>query len=158
MSNLNKITLSLGEILELENEINGSRNQQTGETILTGLINQKLPIKTKYWLSRLNETISSECKTIETLRDELVKKYGSETEDKRGYTIPLKIKSDKINPDGTPVLVPNPVFTEFNNEYTQLLETTKEIEHATFSFDDFADLETTDNYTVFFKLLTIPQP
>lgn len=158
MSTLNKITLSLAEIQELEAELNGSRNQRTGEVILTGLLNQKLPIRTKYWLTRLGETLVSEKKTIESLRDELVKKFGNETEDKSGWTIPLRIEDgDKINPDGTKALVPNPAFTAFNKEYAELLDTTKEIEYPTFHFDDIASLETSDNYAVFFKLLTVTE-
>lgn len=158
MATLNKITLSLSEILELEVELNGSRNQKTGEVLFTGLLNQKLPIKTKYWLSRLGETVQSEKKTIDSLRDELVKKYGNETEDKSGWTIPLRIEDKNAkSADGAPVLVPNPSFVEFNKEYADLLDTTKEIEHATISFDELADIETTDNYAVLFKLLTITE-
>jgi len=158
MATLNKITLSLGEIQELEAELNGSRNQRTGEVIITGLLNQKLPIKTKYWLTRLGETLVSERKTIDGLRDELVKKYGKENDDKSGWTIPMRIENKKVkNPDGTPVLVPNPAFAEFNKELTELLETTKEIEYPTYHFEDFAELETSDNYAVFMKLLTITE-
>lgn len=157
MSQFNKITLSLGELLELDNEINGSRNQRTGEVIVTGLLNQKLSIKTKYWLTRLGEKVSSERKTIEGLRDELVKKYGAETEDKSGWTIPLTIKTGQINPDGNPVMAQNPAFLQFNKEYSELLETQKEIEYPSFSFDEISNLETTDNYAVFFKLLSIPE-
>ena len=158
MAILNKITLSLGEIQELEAELNGSRNQRTGEVIMTGILNQKLPIKTKYWLTRLGETLISEKKTIDAMRDELVKKYGKETEDKSGWTIPLRIEDKKAkNADGSTVMVPNPAFAEFNKEYTELLETTKEIEYPTFYFEDFAALETSDNYAVFFKLLTITE-
>lgn len=158
MATLNKITLSLGEIQELEAELNGSRNLKTGEVIMTGLLNQKLPIKTKYWLTRLGETLISEKKTIDALRDELVKKYGNETPDKSGWTIPMRIENKDVkNPDGTAAMVPNPAFAEFNKEYAELLETTKEIEYPTFHFDDIADLETSDNYAVFFKLLTITE-
>jgi len=157
MSALKKITLSLAEIMELEAEIFGLRDQRKGEVTITGLLNQKLPIKTKYWVTRLGETVTSEKKTIDSLRDELVKKYGEENKEEQSWSIPMRIKTEKINPDGSPVFVVNTKFADFNKEYSELLETTKEIEHPNFNFDDIASLETTDNYAVFFKLLTITE-
>lgn len=148
MSDFKKITLSLGEILELEAELNGARNNITGDVYTEGLLKQKLPIKTKYWLTRLSETTSSEKRTIENLRDELVIKYGQKNEDGT-FSIPLKIK----NANGD--LVANPAFGEFSNQYNQLLETKKEIEYSEINLDELANIETSDNYAVFFKLLTI---
>jgi len=157
MATLNKITLSLAEILELEVELLGSTNQRTGEVIATGLLNQKLPIKTKYWLTRLAEKVQSEKKTIDGLRDDLIKKHGEETEDKSGWTIPLRIEAEEKNEDGSAQYIANPAFAAFNKEYGELLDTKKEIEHPVINFDDLAELETTDNYAVIFKMLTITE-
>lgn len=158
MATFNKITLSLGEILELEAELYGSTNQQTGQKISTGLLNHHLPIKTKYWLTRLAETVQSEKKTIDGLRDDLIKKHGEESEDKNGWSIPLRVKDKKEkNEDGSPKMIPNPSFAAFNKEYSELLDTKKEIEHPTLNFEDLASLETTDNYAIVFKMLTVTE-
>lgn len=157
MATFKKINLKLSEVMELEAELFGLRNQQTGEVIATGLLNQKLPIKTKYWLSRLGNTIQSEKKTIDGLRDDLVKKYGTESEDKQSYFIPMSIESKKKDADGKPVMIPNPALAEFNTEYKKLLDVEKEIEHTDFKIEEFLSLETNENYAVFFKLISIEE-
>lgn len=156
MATLKTITLSLEEIMQLDAELQGNRNQK-GEVVFTGLLNQKLPIKTKYWLTRLGETITNEKKTIDGLRDELVKRYGESTDDGQSFTIPIMIDTKSKDANGNLIKQPNPKFQEFNKEFTDLLDTEKEISHPEFSFSEFAELETSDNYAVFFKLLTVTE-
>jgi uncharacterized protein with HEPN domain len=73
---MEKISLKLGDILQLESEINGYTNPNTGDQVLKGFLKQNLSIILKYELSELGETLSKERKKIETLRDELIQKYG----------------------------------------------------------------------------------
>jgi hypothetical protein len=50
---MEKITLKLFEFYNLDAELNGAINQQTGAKISSGLLQEKLPLVTKYWLSDL---------------------------------------------------------------------------------------------------------
>lgn len=152
MSTLKTITISLAEIMQLEAELQGVKTQN-GEVVFTGLLNQKLPMKTKYWLTRLAEKVSSEKKTIDGLRDEMIKRFGESTDEGQSFMIPSFVDTDKKDADGNVIKQPNPKFKEFNDEYSELLNTEKEISHPFFKFDDFAALETTDTYAVFFKML-----
>lgn len=146
MKNSQKTTLTLSEIYALEAELNGLSNTQTGEVLIKGLLNQPLSIKTKYWLTRLRDTVSSEKKSIDDLRNELIKKYGEE--DKEGnFSIPMFLDKDSKER--------NPKFEEFNKELEELLNTEKELEHAIFGIELFDSLETEENYGVFFKLISV---
>ena len=46
-----KLTLKLGQVLQLESEINGFVNPQNGKEVFVGFRKHKLPLKTKYWLN-----------------------------------------------------------------------------------------------------------
>jgi hypothetical protein len=48
-------SFKLFELLNLEAELAGATNNQTGEKIIEGLLNQKLPVVTKYHLNNLVE-------------------------------------------------------------------------------------------------------
>jgi len=50
---MEKISLKLFEFYNLDAELNGLTNQQTGEKIASGLIQEKLSLVTKYWLTEL---------------------------------------------------------------------------------------------------------
>ena len=54
---MEKISLKLHEILTLEAELNGAKNQQTGEVTIKGLANQKLGIVTKYHINELSKKV-----------------------------------------------------------------------------------------------------
>jgi hypothetical protein len=73
-------TLQLGQILQLETEVNGVVNAQTGENIAKGLMKEVLKFKTKYWLMQLSDDLVEEKKKIEAVRDQLVKELGQEDE------------------------------------------------------------------------------
>jgi hypothetical protein len=49
----------------------------------------------------------------------------------------------------------NPKFVEFQNEFNALLQEEKEIEYNTFKLEDFDNVESSDNYQIFFKLITV---
>ena len=71
---MEKITLKLFEFYNLDAELNGLRNQNTGETISSGLLQEKLSLVTKYWLSDLAKKVAAEKAAVEELKNELIKK------------------------------------------------------------------------------------
>ena len=46
---MEKISLKLYEFYNLDSELNGVTNQQTGEKISAGLLAEKLKLTDKYW-------------------------------------------------------------------------------------------------------------
>ena len=113
-------SLKLFELLNLEAELAGATNNQTGEKIIEGLLNQKLPVVTKYYLNALVESLAAEKKVIDSLRDELIKKHG--TEDANGNVgISMVIETEKVDDKGEPVKDINPAYIAFNDEYGELL-------------------------------------
>lgn len=152
---MEKISLKLFEFLNLEAEINGLINQQTGETISKGLLGEKLNMITKYWITDLNKRLTSEKESINKLRDELIMKYGS-TDEQGGYQLSPSIKKeDGVDEDGNPKYKtePNPDFFEFQKEYNDLLNQERELEYKPFKIEDFAQVETEGNYQTFFQLI-----
>jgi hypothetical protein len=149
-------SFKLFELLNLEAELAGATNNQTGEKIIEGLLNQKLPVVTKYHLNILLSNLSAEKKTIDALRDELIKKYG--TEDKDGNIgISMVIETGEVNDKGEPIKDINPAYIEFNDEYGELLNQEKDITIPTIKLSDLDKTETKDNYVLIFKYL-IEQP
>lgn len=145
-------SFKLFELLNLEAELAGATNNQTGEKIIEGLLNQKLPVVTKYHLNALVEVLAAEKKTIDALRDELIKKYG--TEDKDGNVgISMVIDTDKTDDKGEPVKDINPAYIAFNDEYGELLNQEKEVNVPTLKLSDLEKIETKDNYVLVFKYL-----
>jgi molybdopterin converting factor small subunit len=149
-------SLKLFELLNLEAELAGATNNQTGEKIIEGLLNQKLPVVTKYHLNILLSNLSAEKKTIDALRDELIKKYG--TEDKDGNIgISMVIETGEVNDKDEPIKDINPAYIEFNDEYGELLNQEREIQIPQIKLSDLDKIETKDNYVLIFKHL-IEQP
>ena len=131
-------TLTLGEILDLVNEIYG----------LNGLLKQKISITTKYWLNDLGEQLIKEQATIKQFHDELVIKYGAEVDGVVKINISIddsETQTKKINPN----------YLEFSNEYNNLLAETKNIQHKTFNLSDLSEITTEEDYKVFRKLITV---
>jgi uncharacterized membrane protein YheB (UPF0754 family) len=145
-------SLKLFELLNLEAELAGATNNQTGEKIIEGLLNQKLPVVTKYYLNALVESLAAEKKVIDSLRDELIKKYG--TEDKDGNVgISMVIETENVDDKGEPVKDINPAYIAFNDEYGELLNQEKEINIPVIKLSDLDKIETKDNYVLIFKYL-----
>ena len=150
---MEKISLKLHEILTLEAELNGAKNQQTGEVTLKGLANQKLGIVTKYHINELSKKVQTEKESIDKLREELIKKLGTE-EDGQVF---IKMYDEEKDEEGNIVsrsLTEN--FLEFNKEYDTLLSEVKELEYRPFELSELASIETEANYDVFFKLIKAP--
>ena len=163
---MEKISLKLFEFYNLDAELNGLTNQQTGEKIASGLIQEKLSLVTKYWLTELGKKVAAEKAAVEELKNDLIKKYGKEDE-KGGISIPMVI--DELDSDGQPVKdldkdgnwftkkVINPEFQSFELEFNNLLQTEKELEYKAFTLEDFEKVETSENYGTFFKLIKVEE-
>jgi hypothetical protein len=135
--------LTLSEIYGLESELFGLTNPQTGEVLAKGLLSQNLTLKNRYWLSRLGDSIQAEKKAVDTLRDELIKELG--TQDENGnFSLQPSIEG-QVNPN----------FVKFQEELSSLLKEEKEISHVIFTLEQFENLETTEHYPVFLKLLSV---
>ena len=150
---MEKISLKLHEILTLEAELNGAKNQQTGEVTLKGLANQKLGIVTKYHINELSKKVLTEKESIDKLREELIKKLGTEEDGQ----IFIKMYDEVKDEEGNIVsrsLTEN--FVEFNTEYDKLLNEEKELEYRPFELSELASVETEENYDIFFKLIKAP--
>lgn len=163
---MEKISLKLFEFYNLDAELNGLTNQQTGEKIASGLIQEKLSLVTKYWLTELGKKVAAEKAAVEELKNDLIKKYGKE-DDKGGISIPMVI--DELDSEGQPVKdldkdgnwftkkVINPEFQSFELEFNNLLQTEKELEYKAFTLEDFEKVETSENYGTFFKLIKVEE-
>lgn len=145
-------SLKLFELLNLDAELAGATNNQTGEKIIEGLLNQKLSVTIKYHLNNLVEVLATEKKTIDSLRDELIKKHG--TEDENGNIgISMVIETEKVDDKGEPIKDINPAYIAFNDEYGELLNQEKDIKLPQIKLSDLDKIETKDNYVLVFKYL-----
>jgi hypothetical protein len=141
---MKKTKLTLGEVITLESEISGLTNQQTGEVVLKGLLGEKINLVIKYHLSKLVNSFAADKKILEGLRDELIKKYGEET-DNGGIIVVQHLDEAKT--------IINPKFVQFAQEYETLLSEQKEIEHSVITLEDIKDINSEGCYSVFFKLI-----
>ena len=151
---MEKSSLKLHEYYTLEAELNGVMNQETGEKVLKGLLNEKIKLTTKYWLTELAKKASAEKETVEKIKEELIKKHG-EADEQGGISIPMYINIVKNEEGQTVSRELNPKFVEFQNEFNTLLEEQKEVEHSTFKLEEFDSVESDANYQVFFKLVKV---
>ena len=140
---MEKIKLSLAELLTLEAELNGYVNPQSGEQILSGFLKEKLNLATKYWLTKLSDKLTSKKKTIEVLRDELIKKFGEEKDGNIGIETFLDEEKTKVNPK----------FIEFQDEWAKLLSEEEEIEYNPLTVSDLEKIDSEGNYNLVFKLV-----
>ena len=150
---MEKISLKLHEFLTLEAELFGVKNQQTGEVTSKGLLNEKLSLVSKFWLNELGKKVASEKESVEKLREELIKKLGTEEEGQ----VFIKMYDEVKDEEGNTVsrsLTSN--FIEFNQEYEKLLSEEKELEYRPFELSELANVETEGNLNVFFKLVKTP--
>lgn len=141
---MSKIKLTLGEIVALEAEINGVVNQQTGEVALKGLLLENINLIIKYRLTKLAESLVADKKTLESLREELVKKYGEEKDG--GILVAPFLDEAKT--------IQNPKWALFANEYNALLAEKKEIEFPSVTLDDLKDVKGEGFYGVFLKYIS----
>jgi hypothetical protein len=151
---MGNITLKLQEFYQLEAELNGITNQQTGEVLAKGLLSEKIKLTTKYWLTDLVKKIAAEKESIDKLREELVKKYG--VEENGNISIPIYI--NEVVDDETKEVVSrevNPNFVSFQNDFNSLLQEERELEYHPFKLEEFENVETDGVYVTFFKLVQV---
>ena len=171
---MEKITFKLYDFLNLEADLNGIRNQQTGEVLRKGLLSHPLPMTTKYWLTKLAKSIAEEKSIIDGLRDELVKKYGTDKGDgvisvpmyideldSKGKPKMTKVKLSEHEPEKeVPKQIINPAYLSFEKEYQEVLVQEKEFEYRPFSLKEFSShdypngIESDEVYETFFRLVT----
>jgi hypothetical protein len=153
---MEKVTLKLQEYYQLNSELNGFVNQQTGETVSKGLLAERVKLTTKYWLADLAKKIAAEKESIDKLREELIKKYG--VEENGNVTIP--IYTNEVIDDETKEVVSreiNPNFISFQNDFNSLLQEERELEYHPFKLEDFENVETDGVYVTFFKLVQVSE-
>jgi hypothetical protein len=170
---MEKITLKLYDFLNLEADLNGVRNPSTGEVLRRGLLSYPLPMGTKYWLTKLSKSLAEEKSIIDGLKNELVKKYGSETEDgsisvqmyvtemdDKGNPVMTKVTVQEGKETFIPKTVINPEYLAFERDYSEILQQEKEFEYRPFTLKDLCTqdypngIETDEVYDTFFKLVS----
>ena len=149
---MEKISLKLYEFYNLESELNGVIDQQTGEKKSQGLLAEKLKLTTKYWLTELSKKVAAEKASVETLKEDLIKKHG-ETDETGNISIPMYINIVKDENDNIVSGENNPKFIEFQNEFNALLQEEKELEYKTVKLSELENIESEGNYPTFFKLV-----
>ena len=154
---MEKVTLKLHEFYALEAELNGVTNRQTGEILAKGLLNEKIKLTTKYWLHDLSKKVSDEKESVEKLKEELIKKYGT-TDTDGNVSIPMYI--NEVIDDETKEIVSrdvNPDFVKFQKDFNGLLEEDRELEYKGFKLEEFDSVETDGNYNTIFKLIKVDE-
>jgi uncharacterized protein (UPF0216 family) len=151
---MEKISLKLYEFYALEAELNGVVNQQTGEKASAGLLAEKLKLTTKYWLTELAKKVAAEKATVETLKEELIKKHG-EADETGNISIPMYVDIVKDEEGNVIDGKNNPKFIEFQNEFNALLAEEKELEYKPVPLAELDNIESDGNYPIFFKLVKV---
>lgn len=124
--------LTYNEIANLAVEINGNGRE------LRGILKQKVSMKVKVQIHRLNQVVQDELKIFEELRKELFTKHGEEKDG--SITIP----PDKIK--------------DFQPEFEELLSIEKDINATTLwttplKIDDIETMETEEFYPTIIKVI-----
>ena len=145
---MEKITLKIMDFYGLDAELNGF-STEPGAPPTGGLLKEKLPLVTKYWLTDLAKKVAVEKALVEELKNEMIKKYGVTAED-GSVAIPIYVDSE--DPE-SPKKVLNPNYISFDKEFSELLNTEKELEYKPIKLSDIDKLETTENYANFFRLV-----
>ena len=149
------IQLTLGEILLLKEELFGTNHPVSGELIKKGLLNQNIPIKLKYWLNVLGETVNLEDKMIKISYNDLGFKYGQQDEKGNVVIQPYTKVEDGVDEKNNPkyIYIPNSGFLDFQEDYSFLLETLKEIQYTPFKLSEIENLTFEENYPIFNRLI-----
>ena len=136
---MEKIKLTLGEVLSLSDELAGNPNAGT-----VGLLNDKIPFKTRYWLLKLNKKLTNEVELFQKIRTDLIEELGEKDKETGQLIIPATIKKGKKD-------IENPAIEVFNTKMLEMVGQEIEIEHAVMGLDDFENVEGV--YEVIMKLI-----
>jgi len=134
------MTLKLHEVINLYYELNGVTKQtkEGSEVVSLGILKQKMSLKSKVYLQRLNKVVSDEVKLYEDAKKELFEKYGKQEGDS------MLIASDSIE--------------AFNQEHLDLLTAEKSIDVSNLWGSDLTlealeTIETDEFYPQLFDLI-----
>jgi hypothetical protein len=153
---MQKVTLKIYEILALDVELNGYTDPQTGKLLAEGILSKDLKLTIKYWLSDLSDKVAKEKDKVSKLREEIIKKFGTQDE-KGGVYIPMYI-NQVLDEQGKMVSGDvNPAYDNFQKEYQLLLEETVEVEYKELKLSDLEGIALKDTPKVFFKLIAKPE-
>ena len=147
---MKNLTVKLFEIYSLQSELNGLINQQNGEKVKSGILDEEIGLVAKYWINQLNDVITAEVKTLDTQREELIKKYGT-ADEQGGVSLQMVIK--EMDKDGKEVSKMNPNFAEFNKEFNELLSQEKELSYHPIKLETLSEVKSGNNYPTFFKFV-----
>ncbi len=141
------IEIKLADILEIEKQLNGIKDQ-SGNKIISGIFEEKLPLIAKYWLDELKSIIVKEKEIIDKNQNELIIKHGKANE-QGVITIPVSEKDDSDKE------VYTLAYVSFFNEMNELLSQTKTISYYPIKLELLKDLVTDKNYTHLYKFFEV---
>lgn len=134
------MNIKLHEVLSLYYELNGVVKTVESQTdvISQGILKQKMSLKFKIYLQRLNKIVSDEFNLFEETKKELFQKYG---EEKDGMLFIKKENEDL-----------------FRQELEDILNSEKAIDVSSLwssdlTLDNLSSIETDEYYPVLFKLI-----
>ena len=148
---MKKVNLTLGQILDLDAELVGQKNIQTGETLAPGLLEMELDLVVKYHLEKLVKQTTEQKTLIDKLREELIKKHGTQNGDSWGISMfvnEVKDEAGKVISGDY-----NPAFITFNEDFNNLLNQEAEIFIKELSIEDFIGIKTKTRLKQLFNLL-----
>jgi hypothetical protein len=138
-----QITLPLIQVYSLEAELNGAIDQKTGEKITEGFLKEKLNLGTKYRLTGLAEKLSAEKKKIDTCREELIKKLGTEKDG--------SIFIEQFEEEGSNKF--SKAWIQFQEEFGAFLSEEIELEYSPIPVAELEKIDSESNYSLIFKLV-----
>jgi hypothetical protein len=134
------MTLKLHEVINLYYEINGVTKQtkEGSEVVSLGILKQKMSLKSKVYLQRLNKVVSDEVKLYEDAKKELFEKYGKQ--------------------EGDSMFIPAESIESFNQEHFDLLTAEKNVDISTLwgtdlTLEALETIETDEFYPQLFDLI-----
>src|SRR3990167_8907557 len=110
----------------------------------------KLPLKGKYWISRIAAKLAPELQVIAEQRNELIKKHG---EEKDGQ---LKLESALPEKDGVKSTIVNPAYVAFLADFETLLAQEIEVDCPTMKLELLGDGETDVDLTALLPFIEEP--
>jgi hypothetical protein len=134
------MTLKLHEVINLYYELNGVTKQtkEGSEVVSLGILKQKMSLKNKVYLQRLNKVVSDEVKIYEDAKKELFEKYGKQ--------------------EGDSMFIPAESIESFNQEHFDLLTAEKNVDISTLwgtdlTLEALETIETDEFYPQLFDLI-----
>jgi hypothetical protein len=134
------MNIKLHELLSLYYELNGVVKTTDGQSdvISQGILKQKMSLKVKIYLQRLNKIVSEEFNLFEDAKKELFEKYGEREND----SFFIKKENEEL----------------FRKELEEILSADKTIDiyalwSSDLTLDNLASIETDEYYPILFKLI-----